>query len=62
MLPAIYWPKVGDISGQYFTNLLNATGIGFELITDQEFNKTTCEFWVDIFDKTDVLGGYAQKQ
>jgi hypothetical protein len=59
--PTIVWPKVGDVTGQYFTNVLNVTDNGFGIITDYGFNKTICDFWVNIFNKTTVLGGYVPK-
>jgi len=59
--PTIVWPKIRDVTGQYFTNVLNVTDNMFGIITGYEFNKTICDFWVDIFNKTTVLGGYAPK-
>jgi hypothetical protein len=59
--PTIVWPRVGDVTGQYFTNVLNVADNGFRIITDYGFNRTICVFWVEIFNKTTVLGGYAPK-
>jgi hypothetical protein len=59
--PTIVWPKVGDVAGQYFTNVLNVADNGFGIITDYGFNRTICDFWVGIFNKTMVLGGYVPK-
>jgi hypothetical protein len=55
----IYWPKV-DITPdwQYATDVLNVTDSSFELITDRESNTTVCDFWVDIFTRATVVGGY----
>jgi hypothetical protein len=42
--PIIVWPKIRDVTGQYFTNVLNVTDNGFGIISDSEFNKTICDF------------------
>ncbi|OCK76786.1 alpha/beta-hydrolase [Lepidopterella palustris CBS 459.81] len=55
--PTIQWPKVG--SGGSFTNVLNVTNSGFELITDESYNKTICDFWIGIFTNVTAMGGYA---
>jgi hypothetical protein len=57
--PTIEWPKVGNIDGEYLTNVLNVTDNGFGIITDTTHNRTICDFWIDIFTKTTEAGGYA---
>ena len=55
------WPKIRDVTKQYFANVLNVTDNVCGIITGYEFNKTICGFWVDIFNKTTGLGDYAPK-
>jgi hypothetical protein len=50
--------EVENVKGEYLTNVLNVTDNGFEIIADGLFNKTVCEFWVDVFTGTTELGGY----
>jgi hypothetical protein len=57
--PTIKWPKIGNVDGEYLTNVLNVTDGGFEIIEDRTHNRTICEFWIDIFTKTTEAGGYA---
>ncbi|OCK83949.1 alpha/beta-hydrolase [Lepidopterella palustris CBS 459.81] len=57
--PTIEWPPVGNLQGEYYTNVLNVSDSGFDIIQETEYNKTICEFWVGIYTNTTNLGGYA---
>lgn len=56
--PAIPWPKP-DNSGDALTGLLDATDLGFFVITDQQTKKSVCDFWVQVEAAVTNLGGYA---
>ena len=53
---AIRWPKL-DNRGDALRGVLNATGTGFELITDEQTKKSACEFWEEIVKELTELGG-----
>lgn len=55
---AIRWPKP-DNRGDALRGVLNATGIGtgFELITDEQTKRSTCQFWEEIVKELTELGG-----
>ena len=56
--PAISWPKPGN-SGDALTGVLDATDLGFILITDQHTRKSVCNFWIQVAAAVTGLGGYA---
>ncbi|KAL8945465.1 MAG: hypothetical protein Q9183_008082 [Haloplaca sp. 2 TL-2023] len=56
--PAIRWPKPGD-SGDAFTGVLDATAVGFRVVTDEQTRRSRCEFWTDVAAGVTSLGGYA---
>lgn len=47
VLPAITWPKPGN-TGNAMTGVLDATDLGFTLITDQETKKSVYNFWIRV--------------
>lgn len=49
VLPAITWPKPGN-TGNAMTGVLDATDLGFTLITDQETKTRICNFWGELLD------------
>ena len=56
--PAVTWPKPGN-TGDALTGVLDATDLGFTLITDQDTKKSVCNFWVEVAAAVTDLGGYA---
>lgn len=56
--PAISWPKPGN-AGDALTGVLDATDLGFSVITDQQTRKSVCDFWVQVNAAVTDLGGYA---
>ena len=57
--PAIEWPLTEGETGQFLTNVLNVTGSGFELVTDEEDFESVTQFWIGIFEEITKLGGYS---
>lgn len=56
--PAISWPQPGN-TGDALTNVLDATDLGFNYITDDLTRKSRCGFWEDVAAAVTSLGGYA---
>ncbi|KAJ4172972.1 hypothetical protein NW754_003178 [Fusarium falciforme] len=44
----ILWPKVSGVQSEILGNVLNMTNGGFQLISEKQGLKSTCDFWLSI--------------